>query len=96
MAYCYILFSEKLNKYYIGSTTELVKERLEKHISEFYQGVHFTHNAKDWIVFFSILCSSIKQARKIEAHIKRMKNKTYIRNLKQYPEMAEKLLEKYF
>jgi putative endonuclease len=29
-AYCYILYSPKLNKYYVGSTTD-IKRRLEEH-----------------------------------------------------------------
>ena len=95
MAYCYVLFSKKLNKYYTGSTTETMNERLEKHISGFYDGFHFTHSTKDWIIFLAILCVNIDQARKIETHIKRMKSKQYIQNLKNYPEVIEKLLNKY-
>ena len=34
-------------------------------------------------------------ARKTEAHIKRMKSRKYIENLKLYPEMMEKLILKY-
>ena len=35
------------------------------------------------------------EARNIEAHIKKMKSKTYIENLKKYSDLREKLLEKY-
>ena len=34
------------------------------------------------------------QAFQIESHIKRMKSSKYIRNLAQYPEMRDKLIEK--
>ena len=95
MTYCNILHSKKLDKYYIGSTTETVSERLEKHLSEFYSGFHFTHAANDWIIFFSIKCQNINQAKGIEAHIKRMKTKKYIDDLKRYPEIVQRLLEKY-
>jgi hypothetical protein len=38
------------------------------------------------------LCATFTQARRIENHIKRMKSRKYIMNLKTYPEMMEKLL----
>jgi len=34
-------------------------------------------------------------AGKIEIHIKKMKSKKYIQDLKKYPEIAQKLLKKY-
>ncbi|WP_300980325.1 GIY-YIG nuclease family protein [Nonlabens sp.] len=42
--YTYILFSEKLQRYYIGSTQD-VKERLNKHLTS---TTGFTSKAKDW------------------------------------------------
>ena len=95
MAYCYILFGRQINKYYTGITTEEPQTRLEKHISKHYEGQHFTHAASDWSLFLTIKCNTIDQARKIEKHIKHMKSKKYIENLKEYPEMREKLLNKY-
>jgi len=35
------------------------------------------------------------QARKIEAHIKRMKSRKFIENLKKYPEIQERLIKLY-
>jgi putative endonuclease len=35
------------------------------------------------------------QARKIENHIKRMKSKKYIKDLKSYSELSEKLFNQY-
>jgi len=37
MASVYILYSESINKFYIGYTTETVEKRLEKHNSGFYE-----------------------------------------------------------
>ena len=45
MAYVYILFSETLNKYYVGSTVGLIEERLKKHLSDH---MGYTGKAKDW------------------------------------------------
>ena len=92
MAFVYVLFSEKLNKFYIGFTTNL-EERLEFHQTA--ENRKFTYNAKHWTVFLTIICDSNAQGLRIEKHIKSMKSKVYIQNLKKYPEMIEKLQLKY-
>ena len=92
MALVYILFSEKLNKFYIGFTTNL-EERLQFHQNA--ETRKFTHNATDWVVFLTIGCDSKSQGLGMEKHIKSMKSKIYIQNLKKYPEMVEKLKVKY-
>jgi len=93
MAAVYILSSPSLNKYYVGSCIE-VTERLHQHLESFFPGA-FTAKANDWIVYYSLNNLSYKQARNIESHIKRMKNKKYIENLKIYPELSEKLRKLY-
>ena len=93
--YCYILFSESLNRYYIGSTKLTVNERLERHLSKHYGDNKFTAKSSDWVIFMEIGCATFEQAQKIERHIKRMKSKKYINNLKSYPEIKEALLDKY-
>lgn len=95
MYYCYIIYSEYLNRFYIGATSLLPELRLENHLSEYYLSAKFTARANDWTIFLSIPCSSYEQARKIESHIKKMKSKKYIENLKAYPEIIEKLIIKY-
>ncbi len=94
MCLCYILFSNKLNRYYTGFTTLSVDQRLENHLTNYYDN-KFTSKAKDWIVFLEIKCPNADTARKVEAHIKRMKSKRYIENLKKYPEIVENLILKY-
>ncbi len=84
-----------MDRYYTGITIEKTEDRLKKHIEQYYKGSHFTHSATDWIMVLTIQCVSIDQAGKIEEHIKRMKSKKYIKNLKQYPNIIEKLLKKY-
>ena len=88
----YILQSIKINRYYIGYTSNL-ELRLQFHADA--ESRKFTHKADDWTVFYSVNCESKPQALAIEKHIKAMKSKTFIENLKKYPEMIEKLLEKY-
>ena len=88
----YILHSKKLNTFYIGYTSDL-KIRLELHKKSLPH--KFTAKANDWIVFHIIICSSKKQALAIEKHIKKMKSKVYINNLKKYKEITDKLKIKY-
>ncbi len=89
----YILTSQKLNGFYIGYTSDLEK-RLQFHNNPIDAKKH-TAKADDWALFFSIECESEKQGLAVEKHIKAMKSKNYIINLTKYPEISEKLLDKY-
>ena len=93
MCCVYILYSKSVRNYYVGETVDL-EERIEQHRTGHYAN-SFTKRAKDWLLFYVIECDSRVQARKIEAHIKRMKSKKYIQNLKMYSELAESLKLKY-
>ena len=93
MASVYILYSKKIGKFYTGSCKDL-SERLKQHTNQTFAD-SFTSKAVDWEIFFNIDDLNYEQARKIEKHIKRMKSAVYIRNLKKYPEMVDKLKEKY-
>jgi putative endonuclease len=90
----YILFSASLQSFYTGYCKTSVEERLEKHNSGFYKS-SYTAQADDWELQLVIECDSTKQALQIEKHIKKMKSKIYIKNLLRYPEMIEKLKQKY-
>lgn len=91
--YCvYILHSTKLNRFYIGYTSDF-ETRLEFHKQA--ASRKFTAKSDDWTVFLEIPCDSKTQGLNIEKHIKKMKSKIYIENLIKYPEMSLKLLEKY-
>ena len=93
MHHVYILYSQSLNKYYTGETSNLEK-RLNHHNTGFYKSA-FTTITDDWVLFYKIDCEDIFQARKIEKYIKLMKSNKYILNLKLYPEIREKLLIHY-
>ena len=95
MAYCYILHSNSLNRYYTGSTVLSPEERLKRHQEKYYGTRKFTAKANDWKIFFIIECISIEQAKRIESHIKKMKSKKYIENLVKFPQITQRLLEKY-
>ena len=92
MAAVYILHSESKNRFYIGSCNNLI-ERLEQHRTKTFSS-SFTSNNGDWELYYSIQNLDYNSARNIESHIKRMKSKEYIQNLKKYPEMTQKLIDK--
>jgi putative endonuclease len=93
-ALVYILYSPSFDTFYTGFTTISVSERLERHNSKYYDNA-YTSRASDWEVYVLIECVSEQQARLIETHIKRMKSKQYIENLKKYPDMIGRLLTRY-
>jgi putative endonuclease len=93
MAVVYILFSEQLDRFYIGSCQN-IEVRFKQHWQNIF-GNSYTRNANDWVVYFTIEGLQYKQARLIEAHIKRMKSKIYIKNLSNYPDLVEKLIKMY-
>ena len=89
----YILHSEKINRYYMGYSSNL---DLRMQFHENAEVRKYTYKADDWTLFFLINCQSKSQALAIENHIKAMKSKAYIENLKKYPEITEKLLDRYY
>jgi putative endonuclease len=93
MASVYILFSKTFNRFYIGSCNDL-SLRLNEHLHKSFSD-SFTAKATDWELFFSLENLGYKQARSIEVHLKKMKSVIYIKNLKKYPEIMEKLVNKY-
>ena len=92
-AFCYIIYSEKLNRYYIGATQESLEQRLEKHNLHVYGQHRFTTGASDWVLFLKIEAIDYSHAIRIERKIKSMKSRTYILNLKNYIELRQKLYE---
>ncbi|HCZ34624.1 MAG TPA: endonuclease [Cytophagales bacterium] len=89
----YILYSLKVDRYYVGQTEDLIV-RLNQHNNKDLP-YSYSKIADDWTIFYTMECTSRKQAVNIENHIKRMKSRKYIENLKRYPEIAEKLKVKY-
>lgn len=74
----YILYSEELNKFYIGHTSEKLDERLRKHLSN-HNG--FTSKAKDWKIMYREVFSDKNTAYKRELQIKSWKSKVKILQL---------------
>jgi len=69
--YIYILYSIKLDRYYIGSTAD-VSDRLKKH-NRSRQG--FTSTGKPWILLYTEECNSKTGALRREKQLKSWKNR---------------------
>jgi putative endonuclease len=89
----YIIHSPSRGRFYIGQTMD-IEQRLLEHNSGKYSD-SFTKGVNDWILFHLIQCSSRTQAISIEGHIKKMKSRKYIGNLKNFPEISQTLLLRY-
>jgi putative endonuclease len=93
MASVYILYSKKGDLFYTGYSRDL-KVRLDYHrVSEF-EG-SFTNRFDDWQLYWSIHDLEPGTAVKIERQIKRMKSRVYLKNLKRYPQISERLIQLY-
>jgi putative endonuclease len=77
--FIYILYSEKLDKYYIGRTEDL-SVRLEFHNNPI-ESRKFTARGIPWVIVFSFECESLKEAELLEKTLKKMKSRKFIERL---------------
>ena len=77
MYYCYILYSEKLDKYYIGSTSD-VEGRLQRHNTS---KKGFTSNGKPWELKYYERFESKHEALSREFQIKSWKDRDMLQGL---------------
>ncbi|MBK6346975.1 MAG: GIY-YIG nuclease family protein [Bacteroidales bacterium] len=78
MPYVYILYSESLDRYYVGSTHGTVEERLYKHNNR-HKG--FTSTVADWQPVYSEYFKEYPSALLREKEIKKWKNRKMIERL---------------
>ena len=74
----YILYSQELNKFYIGFTGDAVHIRLAKHLAH-HKG--FTSKAKDWKIVHVENYENKQEAMMREKQLKNWKSKTRIQEL---------------
>jgi putative endonuclease len=73
----YILYSKKLNKYYVGSTTDI-----DRRIDEHNRGKEkFTKTGLPWIIVYKEIFEELTDARKRETYIKKQKSRKFIEAL---------------
>ncbi len=70
-AYLYIIYSPKIDRLYIGSTTDL-EHRLKQHNSG---ASNYTRGKGPWFLIYKEEFSSIQLARKREKEVKRWKSR---------------------
>jgi len=91
--FVYIIYSKSIDKFYIGESVN-PEERLKQHNSRHYKHSS-TKVADNWMSFLSIECKSRTQALKLERFIKRMRNHSFYRKLKENPNVTEDLLNRF-
>ncbi|MDA3893855.1 MAG: GIY-YIG nuclease family protein [Salinivirgaceae bacterium] len=77
MFYIYIIYSEQLNKYYVGYSSD-IRQRLNQHNCH-HKG--FTGSASDWRLMYSESYEMELDARKREKQIKSWKSRRKIEEL---------------
>ncbi len=87
----YILYSEKLDKFYIGYS-ENFEQRILFHNSD--ENRKWTKSGKPWVPFLVISCASKGQAMALEKYLKKLKSKKALIELKENPNLIENILTK--
>ena len=77
MFYCYILYSERLDKYYIGSTNNLFG-RLQRHNTSNHG---FTSTGKPWELKYSESFETKQEAIQREMQLKKLKSRKVLEEL---------------
>ncbi len=77
-AECYIIYSPKLNRFYVGVTNDGVAERLLRHNNHQYGGHRYTAKTNDWEIYIFLKAVDYSHAIRMERKIKSMKSKVYI------------------
>jgi putative endonuclease len=77
MAWVYILYSQKINKYYVGACTDLDRRLYEHNLGH----SKFTSTGIPWRLVYSEELEDLILAKQRELKIKKMKSRTYIEDL---------------
>ena len=77
MPHIYIIYSNKLNKYYVGACIDLQRRLYEHNIGH----SKFTSLGLPWILKYSESFATLPLAKKRELEIKKKKSRIYIEKL---------------
>ncbi len=75
--YCYILYSATLDKFYVGSTTDIIRRLAEHNRGK----EKFTKTGIPWELKYKEIFTELIDARKREFFIKKQKSRKFIENL---------------
>ncbi len=87
MFYTYILYSSCLDRYYIGTTDDVIR-RLDEHNNAHYKNA-YTSKGIPWELKLAIPCNDSAESYRLEAFIKRMKSRVFIEKMLVSAEMVE-------
>ena len=76
----HILYSKRLDKFYVGETEDF-NVRLEQHNTGYFKNA-LTSNASDWEEYLTAFCQDRSYARRVEMFIKRQKNRVFVESLR--------------
>ena len=77
MPVTYILYSRKLNKYYVGACTDITRRLYEHNIGH----SKFTKTGIPWMLKYTEEYETLSEAKTRELKIKKMKSRKYIEEL---------------
>ena len=77
MASTYILYSKKLNKFYVGACIDLKRRLYEHNLGH----TKFTSTGVPWELVYEEEYSNLLEAKRREDQIKKMKSRKYIEGL---------------
>ena len=77
MPFVYILFSVKLNKFYVGACIDIDRRLYEHNIGH----SKFTSTGVPWKLKYKEEFTTLQEAKKREVYIKKMKSRKYIEAL---------------
>ena len=77
MPYTYILYSAKLNRYYVGACIDMDRRFKEHNIGH----SKYTSTGMPWVLKYKEEYETLQEAKKRELTIKKMKSRKYIEDL---------------
>jgi putative endonuclease len=92
MYFIYILYSQKLDRYYVG-TTDDVDKRLVEHNSGLYNN-SFTSKGIPWDLRLCFECCSSTAAYELERFLKRMKSRVFLEKVIVDPDILSDIQNK--
>ena len=92
MYFVYIIYSQKLSRYYVG-TTDNVEQRLIEHNTIIYQN-SFTSRGIPWELNWKTDPLMSEVAYKLDRFIKSMKSKKFIERVMNSPELVVDIISK--
>ena len=92
MHFLYIIYSDKMGRFYIGES-ENSNLRLSQH-NQHYFNSSFTNGASDWELILTFECKTKCEALYLEQYIKRMKSSAFIEKVIKEPTILKDILNK--